>query len=85
MRSSLGVDGRKTASGHLRAAVRNGMPDSTPNAPGLVGRGAHDSTLRRVAVAADDHRAPAQLRAPQHLDGGYELVKVDVKDPEGHV
>ncbi|MGH9245859.1 MAG: hypothetical protein ACRD29_16375 [Acidimicrobiales bacterium] len=39
--------------------------------------------MGRVAGAADDDSKPAQLRPAQHLDGGDELVEVDVQDPAG--
>ena len=29
----------------------------------------------------DDHRLAGEFRMPQHLDGGDELVEVDVEDP----
>ena len=47
----------------------------------LVGGGADHTALGRVPVAADHDRAPAQLRMPQHLDRGDELVQVNVQHP----
>ena len=77
--------GRNTASGHLRAAVRSGMPEPDAERPRLVGRGGHHPALGRVAAAADDHRQAGQLGAAQHLDRGDELVEVDVQHPAARV
>ena len=48
---------------------------------GRVGRRGDDTAAGGVAVAADDHRPPGQLRAAQQLDGRDELIQVDVQDP----
>ena len=65
-----------------RSAVRSGMPGAHPERPGLVGRRRHHlAGPGRVAVAADDHRPAGQLGPAQDLDGGEELVEVDVQDP----
>jgi len=50
----------------------------------LVGGGADDAALDRVAVATDDDPASPQLRMVQHLDRCDELVEVDVQHPAGH-
>ena len=76
--------GRKTASGHR--AQRRAQRQSGVHAvlASLVRRGADHTALGRVAVTTDDDREPAQLRPAQHLDGGDELVEVDVQHPTGH-
>ena len=53
----------------------------------LVGRGGDDlAGPAGITVAADDHRPPGQLGPAEDLDGGEELVEVDVEDPvlRGH-
>lgn len=42
------------------------------------------AALGRVTVTSHHDREPAQLRVPQHLDGGEELVQVDVQHPSAH-
>ena len=47
----------------------------------LVGSSADHAALGRIAVAADHDRPAAQLRMPEYLDRGDELVQVHVQDP----
>ena len=47
----------------------------------LVRRRRDDCSLGGIAASADDHRLAGEFRMPQHLDGGDELVEVDVKHP----
>ncbi len=73
-------NGRNIASGHLRAAVRSGMPACTPNS--RAGYDAHVTTLRGsvgIAVAADDDRQAREFGVPAHFDRSLELVEVDVQ------
>jgi hypothetical protein len=50
----------------------------------LVGGGRDHAPLGRVAVAADHDRLAAQLGVAQHLDGGDELIQINVQYPAGH-
>ncbi len=73
--------GRKTASGMRRDGGPQRHSGVHAVGAGLVGRRGHDAALGRVAVTADHDGAAAQLRAAEDLDGGDELVEVDVQDP----
>ncbi len=47
-----------------------------------IGRASDDlARFGRIAVAADDDRQAGEFGVPAHLDGGLELVEVDVQDP----
>jgi hypothetical protein len=48
---------------------------------GGVGGGGDDPTAGGVAMATDDDRATGQLGVAEELDGGDELIQVDVEDP----
>ena len=76
--------GKNTASGSGdRAAQRHARVDAVLTS--LVGGGGDDlSRPCRIAVTADDDRAPAQVGTAPHLDCGEELIEVDVKDPARH-
>jgi hypothetical protein len=45
----------------------------------------HFAWFVRIAVTADDDRQAREFRITTHLDGGLELVEVDVQHPTGHV
>jgi hypothetical protein len=47
----------------------------------FVRRRRHDGSLGRIAAPADDHGPARELRVTQHLDGGDELVHVDMQHP----
>jgi hypothetical protein len=49
----------------------------------VVGR-RDDAPLGRVAVAADDDRAAGEFGATKDLDGGDELVEIDVQHGAAH-
>jgi len=80
----LAVDGQEH---RVRAAPRGGpqrLPRVHAERAGLVGGRGHHAALRRIPVTADYHRAAAQFRMSQDLDGRDELVKVHVQYPAGH-
>ena len=80
----VAVDGQEHAVGASLQGRAQRHARSHAELPSLVRRRRDDPALRRVAVTADDHRFPAQLGVPQHLDRSDELVHVDVEDPARH-
>ncbi len=58
-------------------ATAMGMADLTPNAPGLVGGGQHNGTVRRVA---DDDGLSHERGAAAQFHGDKERVHVHVHD-----
>ena len=71
----------------VRASARRGTQRQSgvhAEGAGLVGSGADHPALGRVTGAADHHRESPQLRVTQNLDGGDELVEVDVQYPPSH-
>ena len=57
-------------------------PRADPEGARLVRRCGDDLAWPMwVSIAADDHRQSGELRPAAHLDGGEELVEVDVQHP----
>ncbi len=69
--------GLTTACGQRRKATAIGCAEWTPKAPGLVGTGADHPAPQ---VAADNYRAPTQVRVVVLFHRGVEGVHVGMQD-----
>ncbi len=77
----VAVDGQEDAFGAPLQGRAQGHARAHAERSRLVRRRGDDPALRRVAVTPDDDGSAPQLRMSQHLDGGDELVHVDMEEP----
>ena len=80
------IGGKEDRLGAAPCGLRQRHAGVDTERPRFVGGGGDDLARPAwVAIAADHHRLAGQLGPPTHLDGGEELVEVDVQYPAGRV